>query len=885
MTVSNDYSFVEQDANGVTTAFPFSGLKIDDASDLVVSLTKDDGTVITYELGIDYTITGVGNNSGGVVIFATPPETGKLLMDRIVPITQTTNLRNQGRYMPEVVEKALDKMTMIAQQIARIMDRAMKIPASVVGVSTDLPLPVSNNILGWSPDATKLQNYDLTEIATQITYGSAYADTFLGDGATTSFVLSATPGSVNNLDLSIGGATQIPNVDFTWDGNKTITMTTPVPIGVPMLVRYSQALPIGNASAANIAYGGFSLATVLKTQMSRTVDSLSALRTVQKAYYTRAIVLGTNTAGDGGGGIYYLDAADTTTADNGGTIIVAADGGRWKRSGDGRIDVRLFGVQAGVTTSQSAKIAAAQAACMLAGAIPYLPAGTYYGSIGVSYSGGGIIGEGAAVTKMILPATTYAIASITSASNVVTVTTTAASGTFVGQRVAVKGVANSQFNHGYIVLSVINATQFTCQSLNQVLSDATSSGGTVSEATCCDLGELTNGNSATVYSYARVHGITFDGNRSNRVTPPDDLTDWGISMTKMSYSVLSDVRAINCWQGGVGIFINSNYNHVQAYVENCGFSAQTPAGFDVNSSNHNIMNVISKACNYGARVIDNCFGNIGNFTINGAVLTGFIHGNQTVNNSSSNRFNVEVLGGCSIAGAQIGQKVYGLMLDINIASVGGYGILELDGQSSNGPFSNTYRVSTRNCQGQSAIIGSGNGRWTINSNNDGLAGSQYAIDIRGNYNQIDAVVTSANVVNAVILRSGALGNDITKLTTSGTLSEITDSSGQVNFYEDKAWRVPTLAGSWVQSLGSPYAPVGYKKCGRSVRLSGNVGSGSGTMFTLPVGFRPLVGTQRFTTIGNNALAIVSVAASGAVTLDAGTATSVALDGINFAIDG
>ncbi|VVE77379.1 hypothetical protein [Pandoraea sputorum] len=121
MTISSQYSYVSATANGVTTVFPFAGLKVNSEDDLVVTLKQLDDTVITYALGADYTVTGVKNNSGGAVNFVTAPPAGELLINRLVDVTQTTNLRNQGRYYPEVVENALDTLEMQIQQLSRIV--------------------------------------------------------------------------------------------------------------------------------------------------------------------------------------------------------------------------------------------------------------------------------------------------------------------------------------------------------------------------------------------------------------------------------------------------------------------------------------------------------------------------------------------------------------------------------------------------------------------------------------------------------------------------------------------------------------------------------------------------------------------------------------------
>ncbi|KAK6697230.1 hypothetical protein SNK04_014318 [Fusarium graminearum] len=54
-------------ANGVTTTFPYS-FKILSEDDLLVTVNG-----LVRQLGVHYTVTGVGNESGGNAVFVSPP--------------------------------------------------------------------------------------------------------------------------------------------------------------------------------------------------------------------------------------------------------------------------------------------------------------------------------------------------------------------------------------------------------------------------------------------------------------------------------------------------------------------------------------------------------------------------------------------------------------------------------------------------------------------------------------------------------------------------------------------------------------------------------------------------------------------------------------------
>lgn len=133
----------------------------------------------------------------------------------------------------------------------------------------------------------------------------------------------------------------------------------------------------GTGGAASIGFDGGTLPAFFKSKNNRVVDSIGALRTLDRTMYTRAFVTGYYAAGDGGGGAYWYDPSDTTSADNGGTIIVANDGGRWKLETIDLISLKQFGAKGDGTTVDSSAINAAVAWCIANGRTLFVPAGVY----------------------------------------------------------------------------------------------------------------------------------------------------------------------------------------------------------------------------------------------------------------------------------------------------------------------------------------------------------------------------------------------------------------------------------------------------------------------------------------------------------------------------
>ena len=179
-------------------AFPFT-FKVFAKSDLRVVLT-DGGVETDLVLDSDYSVSlnaDQNNNPGGTVTYPLSgdalPTGDTLTILGSVDYLQETDIQNLGGFLPEVIENALDRATIISQQLKERVDAALTLPVSVSGVSTDLPVPEANALIGWNADADELQNVDPTTMATIVAFGTANADTFSGTGAQTDFTLSANP--------------------------------------------------------------------------------------------------------------------------------------------------------------------------------------------------------------------------------------------------------------------------------------------------------------------------------------------------------------------------------------------------------------------------------------------------------------------------------------------------------------------------------------------------------------------------------------------------------------------------------------------------------------------------------------------------------------------
>ncbi len=121
--LTTEQSYATYLGNGATTQFPYNFL-VQAASQLVVSITNNNVSpaVTTVLSTTQYSVTGIGNQTGGTVTYpvsGTPLPAGwSITIQRVVPYQQNTSLTNQGAFYPQVVEAALDYLTMETQQLA-----------------------------------------------------------------------------------------------------------------------------------------------------------------------------------------------------------------------------------------------------------------------------------------------------------------------------------------------------------------------------------------------------------------------------------------------------------------------------------------------------------------------------------------------------------------------------------------------------------------------------------------------------------------------------------------------------------------------------------------------------------------------------------------------
>lgn len=141
-------------ADGVQTMFifPFAVFK---AGDLQVWADAE-------RLQSGFTLSGVGNSSGGSVQFAAPPAAGiRLTLRRRMTLERRTDFQTDGIIRSNTLNDELDYQVAAVQQVAEEVGRAIRrSPISGNTADLTLPEPESGRALKWSADGLALVNSD-----------------------------------------------------------------------------------------------------------------------------------------------------------------------------------------------------------------------------------------------------------------------------------------------------------------------------------------------------------------------------------------------------------------------------------------------------------------------------------------------------------------------------------------------------------------------------------------------------------------------------------------------------------------------------------------------------------------------------------------------------
>jgi len=141
MGLTSTTNRVSYTGDGSDTTFDYA-FKIFATSELLVTVRNNTtNTESTQTLSSDYTVSGAGETGGGTVTFTTAPSNGHIIViRRVMPLTQSTDIRNQGPYLPSLHEDQFDKLVMSHQQMQSQIDRCIKQLETDSSATLDIPI-------------------------------------------------------------------------------------------------------------------------------------------------------------------------------------------------------------------------------------------------------------------------------------------------------------------------------------------------------------------------------------------------------------------------------------------------------------------------------------------------------------------------------------------------------------------------------------------------------------------------------------------------------------------------------------------------------------------------------------------------------------------------
>lgn len=257
-------------ANGLTTTFPYN-FRILDKSHLRVTVNG-----VAKTVDVDYTVSEVGDNDGGNVVFAVAPADGAIVRrTRLMPFERLVNYLTGGDFLASVVNGDQDAPVMMIQQLAALA--MMAVEDSLGGFVWDAQGRRIINVGDAVLDMDAVNHRTLLEALGDFTsLGLNTAPRkwdFIGDGVTTTFFIPGADVSDPLMyEVVVGEGAREPTDSFTVTiaqdpAGSFITLAAPPGNAVQGWVRlWGYAKPVGNDLMTNQTF-----IDLLKTLITNTL--------------------------------------------------------------------------------------------------------------------------------------------------------------------------------------------------------------------------------------------------------------------------------------------------------------------------------------------------------------------------------------------------------------------------------------------------------------------------------------------------------------------------------------------------------------------------------------------------------------------------------------
>jgi hypothetical protein len=202
---------------GTTATFPFT-FKVFLASDLyVVTLNLATGSIALLALTTDYTVALNADQDsspgGSITLTAGNLATGlTLMMTTAIAELQGLDLTNGGGFYPDVINAALDLLTLLVQQLAVQVSRSVQAPLFDVG--TNMTLPPAAERAGKLLMFDSNGNPSLISLAPGSAVPGAQTATGVVNGVNLVFTFAASAEATPVPMVFAGGVFQTPGEDY-----------------------------------------------------------------------------------------------------------------------------------------------------------------------------------------------------------------------------------------------------------------------------------------------------------------------------------------------------------------------------------------------------------------------------------------------------------------------------------------------------------------------------------------------------------------------------------------------------------------------------------------------------------------------------------------------
>ena len=315
-TVKNSYS-----GNGSTTAFAYT-FKIFANTDLQVIIRSSTGTETVKTLTTHYTVSGVGDASGGNVTFTSGniPASGEtVVIRRAVPQTQAIDYIANDPFPAESHEEGLDRATMTLQQVQEELDRAIKLSRTNTMTSTEFTNSATDR-------AGKVLGFDSAgELNVTAEIGSNKGDWSAGTAYVVRDIVKDT--STNNIFMINTAHTSSGSQPLTTNANSAKYDLLVDAASATTSATNAAASATAAASSATTAASSASTATTqasnASTSASNAATSATSAETAKTA--AQAAQAAAETAADNFDDTYLGAKSSDPTVDNDGDALTAGD--------------------------------------------------------------------------------------------------------------------------------------------------------------------------------------------------------------------------------------------------------------------------------------------------------------------------------------------------------------------------------------------------------------------------------------------------------------------------------------------------------------------------------------------------------------------------------